>query len=819
MLISRNWLQKYIDLPEDITPDVVRRQFSRCVAEVEGYEIQGENFKNIVVGQIKKLQKHPNADSLQLCQVAIAKGKKVQIVCGGSNLAKDMFVAVALPGSYVKWHGEGDLIKLEKAVIRGEESFGMIAASEEIGLQDTFPGKGKEILDLSQAGLNMEIGQELADVLHLNDVIFEIENKTLSNRPDLWGHYGIAREFAGVFDLELKQIEEFEYEKGDEKFTVKIHDTSACRRFTGVRMDNVQVAESPNWLKVALESVGVRSINNIVDITNYVMLELGYPMHAFDSEKIAGAELHIRFPKKGEKLTLLDDTELELDESMLIVADKKQPLALAGIMGGKSSEVSDTTTSLYLECANFHPGLIRKTSTHVGLRTDASMRFEKSLDPYMPPRVIARAVELIKELCPDATVVSDFIDEYDSLPEPIILDISCDKIRAILGTDNIKNDFIEKTLLTLGFEILEKSDDTFKAQVPSWRATKDITLVEDVAEEILRMFGYDAVAPQEPRAVINVPLKNQNHYVMSHVKDFCSLALGMNEVYTYSFVSEKTARNLGRDINSYLQLENPIAKDIPLVRQTLLGNLLETTAKNLRFYDHFALYEIGRVFFDQPGEFNVDTQSKEMLPSQPHRLTGVFVPKGNAVPFYDAKDGLTRLLEHLHVSYTLHEMPQKDLEMWMHPQRSAYIEILNERVGVVTELHPMVAKKFGIKQRVGIFDIDFDVLVKLASIHTKYQPITKYPAITLDVSMIFEKQVTWQSIKDIILDVEKNLVQNIELFDEFVNKELEEACKKSLAFRITYQSDEKTLEQDEVQMIHEGILTELKKSLKGEIRS
>lgn len=818
MLISRNWLKKYIDLPDDITPDEIRREVSRCVAEIEGYENQGELLDNIVIGKITKVSDHPNADSLKICMVSVEKSKKVQIVCGGENVAKDLMVVVALPGAQVKWHGEGDYITLQKAVIRGEESIGMICASEEIGLGDTYPSQGKEILDAQKISEDIKVGQRLEDVLHKTDTIFEIENKTLSNRPDLWGHYGFAREFAAVYDLELKPIEvsKLKYGKGD--YSIVVKDSVDCPRYMGVKIDNLSPIESPVWLKTALESVGIRSINSIVDVTNYVMLELGQPMHAFDADTLGGDIITVRRAQDKEVLQLLDDTELKLDDSMLVIADDKKAVALAGVMGGKDTEVSDKTKSVFLECANFHPSLIRKISTKVGLRTDASMRFEKSLDPYACELATKRALELFLQIHPDAKITTSIIDIHDKLPQPIILQTSLEKIQKVLGSELITLDFVTEKLTTLGFKVTGK-EESLEIVVPSWRATKDIIIVEDVIEEILRMYGYDNIVAQEPRAIMSVPEKNKLHNTLGLVKDFCSLRLGMNEVYTYSFVEQDMPEKLGRDAATYLELMNPIAQDTPLVRQTILGNLLHAVEKNLRFYKHFGVYEIGRIFFDENGKFNVDTQSKEMLPKQPHRITGCFVSEDNDTPYYDAKHAVESLLKHLNISYNLVAVPESEVMSWMHPHRCAYVEVLNEKIGVISELHPTTAKAFDIKTRVGIFDCDFDVIVELSSLTKKYKEISKYPAVTLDVSMILEEQITWQAVKDVILSVENTLVKDIELFDVFVNDSLQDDAKKSMAFRIVYQSDEKTLEQEEVQTIHSGIVSELQKVLKAELRS
>lgn len=820
MKISQKWLEKYLTFDKSITPDRFRREFSRCVAEVESYEIQGISFENIVVGRVKKIMDHPNADSLRLCTVDIGTDK-VQIICGGTNLQKDMYVAVALPGSRVRWHGEGEPVLLNKSVIRGEESFGMICASDEIGLVDRFPaGSKKEILDLGCLGMPLDVGVSLREVFGQTDIIYEIENKTLSNRPDLWGHYGIAREVAAVFSTPLGRIDEFKIVEGDKAFTVDVADFFECTRYSGVLLENVTIKESPDWLKNALSSVGVRSINAVVDVTNYVMLELGQPLHAFDADTLKDETIVVRRAESGEKLLLLDNKIIDLDKDTLVIADSEKPVALAGIMGGKETEVNFGTKSVFLECANFNPGLIRKISTRLGLRTEASMRFEKSLDPYGTYPALARAVSLLQELNPELIVASLVIDAYDKLPNPVLIEISYDKVTRFLGSPMITREFIHEKLISLGFTFIEENDDSFTVQVPSWRATKDITIAEDVIGEIIRLFGYDAVSSSEPRTLMNIPPCNRHKEVESLVKDYCSLSLGMNETYGYSFISPRIEERLGSNIDDFLRLENPIAKDTPLLRRRLLDNLLDAAGRNSRFDEHFSLYEIGRIFRSEPGVFPTDFSGEAYLPDQPYSFGAVFVPgNNNEAPFYDAKYALDKLLKYLHISYELIPVKKSELESWMHPLRTVFIDILHERVGVLGEIHPLVAKSFNLSRRVSVFEIAFDSIVKLARLNTVYIPIPKYPSVTLDVSLVVDERVTWEMVRSCVFDREDETVSGCELFDVFVNDSLREAGKKSMAFRITYQREDRTLEQSEVQLIHDGILSDLQKTLKSSLRS
>ncbi len=408
MLISYNWLKKYTNLAA-VDAKEVAEKLKASTVEVESMQDQGELLQNVVVGKVTVADKHPNADKLKLCKVDVGN-EELQIVCGGSNVREGMLVAVAKVGAKVQWHGEGELIELKPTKIRGEDSFGMICASTEIGLGELFPIKDeKEILDLTEK--NFKVGLPLAQVLGLNDWVFEIDNKSLSNRGDLWGHYGMAREVAVLYNRDLQKYETKKISQGKEfKLEVEVTDTKLCPRYMAVAIAGIKVGTSPVWLQEKLMTLGHHPINNIVDITNYIMLDLGQPMHAFDVQKVE-EKIVVRKAKDGEKVLALDKNEYNLTSSDLVIADNKKALAIAGVMGCMNSAINNDTTSIIFESANFNAVNVRSTSTRLNLRSDSSVRFEKSLDPNTCELALQKAVELVLECCPDAKVVSKVVDE------------------------------------------------------------------------------------------------------------------------------------------------------------------------------------------------------------------------------------------------------------------------------------------------------------------------------------------------------------------------------------------------------------------------
>jgi len=476
MNISLNWIKQYIDLPKTVKPEELGLKLTMATVEVEEVINQAAKLENVVVGKIVKIENHPNADRLRLVEVDI-KSRKVKVVCGGTNLVENMKVALALPGARVLWHGEGEPVILEKTKVRGEESEGMICASDELGLGGLFPEKESgEIVDLTN--INCEIGSNLAEALSLDDAIYDIDNKSVTNRPDLWGHYGMAREIAAIYDLKLKDYSVKNITEGKElKLAVKVEDEEACPRYMAVAMRGIKIGPSPEWLQKHLLAIGQKPINNVVDVTNYVMYDLGQPLHAFSGDKIVDSNIVVRKALSGEKITTLDGVERQLTSDDLVIATEGRAVALAGVMGNANSQIEDNSETIILESANFSPVTIRKTSDRLGLRTEASIRFEKSLDPHLTELALKKAVNLLQEMMPEVSVASAVIDvdNYEDKSEPIIIDF--DFINHRIGTD-LGQEKIINILTSLGFGV-KATKKNMKVVIPSWRDTKDINIKED----------------------------------------------------------------------------------------------------------------------------------------------------------------------------------------------------------------------------------------------------------------------------------------------------------------------------------------------------
>ncbi|MEK7189363.1 MAG: phenylalanine--tRNA ligase subunit beta, partial [Patescibacteria group bacterium] len=580
-----------------------------------------------------------NADKLKVCEVDVGQ-EKLSVVCGGSNVKEGMLVALAKIGAKVRWHGEGELVELKPIAIRGVDSQGMICASTEIGLGEMFPLKEeKEILDLS--GRRLKIGASLAEALSLDDAILEIDNKSLSHRPDLWGHYGIAREIGALFKTKLKEYSVGKFKKGSGfDLRVKVIEPKLCPRYMAVGIDGVEVGESPAWLKQRLLAVGLRPINNIVDITNFVMLDLGQPMHAFDAARFSchserseeslssmkgkrsfglrpqdDIVIIVRKAKDGEEFITLDGENCKLDSSMLVIADDKQAIALAGVIGGEASGVNENTKTIIFESANFDAASIRQTSIKLGLRTESSARFEKGLDPSLCELALRKAVELVLEICPGAKAVSSMIDEAHWHLNRGTIELSMEFLRNKLGVE-IKQKEVAEILANLGFGVKAKKlvleryrGNVLLVAVPSWRAGKDIVLVEDLVEEIARIYGFVNIPSQLPIFSIAPPEENKLRNLERRAIETLIKELGYTEIYNYSFVSAEQVKNLGDDLSKYIELDNPLSKEKPFLRRHLLPNLLENIKNNLENYNELKTFEIGKVFSAEDTGVRAETNS------------------------------------------------------------------------------------------------------------------------------------------------------------------------------------------------------------------
>jgi phenylalanyl-tRNA synthetase beta chain len=813
MFVSLNWLKQYVEDLDSVDPQELGLKLTLSTVEVEDIFNQAMLLDNVVVGKVAKLEKHPDADRLQVVEVDVGD-QEVNVVCGGSNLKKDMLVAMALPGSKVRWHGEGDLVELKPTKVRGVESFGMICAGSEIGLDSMFPaGEESEIVDLSD--LKLKVGEPLAKALKMDDVIYEIDNKSLTNRPDLWGHYGMAREVAAIYDKKLKPFE-LKKLKVDEKILeidVDVQDEDKCLRYMAVAMDNIVVGESPEWLKVRLQAAGVKAINNIVDISNFVLMEFGQPMHSFDSRKLEDNKIVVRTAHNGEKITTLDDEEIKLTDSMLIIADKDKPVALAGVMGGLHSGIESDTTTIVFESATFDAHNIRKTSTITGIRTESSMRFEKSLDPQVAALALQRAVELVKELLPEARVISEVVDEQSFDTDEKVIETSFDFLDKRIGHEIDHNEMVG-SLERLGFTVKEKRGD-LKIGIPSWRATKDVSIQEDIVEEVARMYGYDNFDPVMPNVAIDYLPENKLRQLERAIKDILAYNVGANEVYNYSFVDKKFLKKIGVPVD-HVELINPWSEDLCLMRKSLLPNLLTNVEDNLRFYKNLNIFEVGKVFLlDKKGPL-VSQTSKTNLPNQDLMAGGVVLLEDKEQnPFYMAKGVVETICDALSLQVSFQSF--KDSQGYCHPRQCLEVIINKKSIGHVGVVHPQINKALDITQPIAFWHINLNDLLEFYPHVQKYQALAKYPSVELDLSVIVEEPVEWKDIASLVKSIDKTLIRQVDLLDVFKNGKIK-AGYKSITFRTVYQSDDRTLEMEEVNKLHEKVVSQLEKAVKATVR-
>lgn len=803
MYISLNWLKDFLEIKEK-DPQKISDLFTLKTAEVEGFKVESDAYANMVVGQVMEISKHPNADKLKIAKTSVGTKQDLEIVCGGENLKEGMYVAVALLGAEVDWHGEGKKMKIEKTKIRGIESIGMICAGSEIGIDN--PNEGDhDILDLSP--LKPKVGSALSELLNKNDTIFEFDNKTLTHRPDLWGHYGIARELAALTNTKLKEINpKVKIPKTGESVKVEVKNTDICPRYCGLIINNIKVEESPDWLKRRLRATEHGTHNNIVDITNYVMTELGQPMHAFDKSYIKD-KIIVRLAKKGEKIKALDDKEYILSEERLIIADSKKAVAVAGVIGGENSGINNSTTSIILESANFNAASIRRSSTTLGIRTESVQRFEKSLDPHLAELALLRAAELILQICPSAEIAGPITDISNFDKKPKTAELSISKALSKIGIDIEKKRIIE-ILTQLKFTVKEKTKDILLVTIPSFRSTKDINIEDDLIEEIARIYGYENIQATLPKLPARLPEQNLERIFKHKAREILSMGLGMDEVYNYSFYGIKDLNNCLMTDDSHLKLLNFLSEDQNILRTTLVPNILKNIKLNIKNFDNFSLYEIGRTY----------KEIGQLFPLEEKRITGAIVKKGNLNDqFYEAKGAVETLFDKFKIQ---NYKPVKEIKNapYANPNKAiTYIGQHGETLAQVFIPHPIVISNHSLnKYSIALFEINFTNLMKIQTETTKFKEIPKFPTIEIDVSILIDKNIEIQTLQDQITKADNLLITNVKLFDIYEGDNIEKD-KKAVAFKVTLQSLERTLTDTEMAETQKKIFKNLEK-LGGKIR-
>jgi phenylalanyl-tRNA synthetase beta chain len=799
ILVSDKWLRGYVKMRQK--PEAFAAAISLVGPAVERIHRQGADLDRIVVGRIVSLKAHPNADKLHLVSVDVG-AKKLNIVCGGSNLAPDMLVAVALIGSRVRWHGQGELVALEPVTIRGVASEGMICAADEIGLGDRFPAKSeKEIVDLSP--LNLKVGAPLKEALDLDDVIYDIEVTT--NRPDALGVVGLAREAAAATGGEFlwKDAALRKLKVNSSKLKVAIQAKKLCSRYAGALIEGVKVGPSPDWMRQRLASAGLRPINAAVDITNYVMLELGQPMHAFDADKIEKRSIVVRQAKAGEKIVGLDSQTYQLAEGMLVIADPLKPLAVAGVIGGEESKVTEATTSIILEAASFDGNSIRRTGRDLNLRTDAVMRFEKHVPQGLSGPALARAIELTLEICGGTLVaVEDCLAEKENLS---VVSITVAQLNAKVGVQ-ISTAEIKRHLAALGFKVVV-SGGKIKAKVPYWRAG-DVSIPEDLVEEVARLHGYHNLPLALPPNLTG-EAPDPAFVVEEKIRQALGAA-GANELISISLVGPELLKRSGESGTPTVKIANPLSSDMDSLRPSHRARLLDAVCSNEKNFSSGAVFEIGKIF--------TPPADADGLPIETMNLGLVCWGKNNAesgARFYEAKGLLERVFTALHLKLALgKDFPKNDF--WHHG-RTASIHLGSAVIGTVGELSPDATKAAGVESRASLALVDIAELVKAARVSASYAQLPEYPAVRRDVAFIVDRKTENDFVIAAIEAVDP-LIESAEFIERYEGEKIAPG-KKSLAYRVVYRSKERTLMAAEAEAAHDKVVKMLEHKFKATVRS
>ena len=789
MLVSYNWLKQYTNVEDNA--NALAEKITRGGIEVEGVEYLAEEISNVVVGYVVSKEKHPDAEKLNVCQVNVGAEENLQIVCGAPNVDAGQYVIVAKVGA--KLPG----IKIKKAKLRGVESQGMICSLGELGLtKSVVPKNYQEGIYVFET--EQELGSDVVELLGLNDYILDLS--ITPNRADALSMRGLTYELGALYNnkVDFKDVEKEEnYEATSLQVAIE---SDSCRNYVGQVVKNVEVKDSPLWLQTRLMNSGIRPINNIVDITNYVLLEFGQPMHAFDKD-LVGDKIVVRDAKEGEVLETLDGEERKLQTTDLVITDGTRAIALGGVMGGKNSEVSEKTKNIILESAYFNPTSVRRTSAAHGLRSDSSARFEKGIDPNMQKAALARAVELILELCPNAVVESSV--GVVNKEEEKVVEISTSYINNYLGI-TLSTEEIVAILEGLSFTV-EVTGENLVVKIPTRRP--DISIKQDLVEEVIRIYGYDNLASTLPK--FSKTTKGGLTYSQRMVRDLRGLyaSLGFNDTINYSLVSEEEATGYTLEDHHKVRLLMPMTETHSTLRQSLIPGLLNTVQYNVaRKQKDLKLLEIGRVFFGS-GDDNIQPKETLYLSAA---LTGEervtkWLKESSTLDFFAAKGYLEVVFERLGLEEKV--TYKKSTLEGMHPGRFAEVYLGEKRIGFIGEVHPQVVDKLGLNTTY-VFEINLDEVISESKVKPKYEEVTKYPEITRDIAMLVDVKDEYQNIYNVIESVNSKLITNVELFDLYAGAELL-AGKKSLALTITYSDKQKTLTDEEVTAVHEKVLAAL----------
>lgn len=799
MKTSVEWLKDYSKI--DVTPVELGNILTMTGSKVETIDMLGNDIKNVVVGKILEIKKHPDADKLVITNVDV-KTEKLQIVTGANNIKVGDIVPIAKDGSELP-----NGVKIKKGKLRGIDSCGMMCSVGELGLNiEDYPEQIEHGIMILNKDLEKELGKDIVEVLNLKEDIIDFE--ITPNRPDCLSIEGLGRETAvslgEKFKDPHKNLDNLNIENKDEIEGLKVDITAPdlCYRYIARVVKNIKIGESPDWMKRRLKACGVRSINNIVDITNYVMLEMGQPMHAFDINSIEGKHITVRRAKNGEKITTLDKQERILDENNLVIADEKKAVAIAGVMGGLNSEIEEDTKTVVFESAVFNGGSIRKTAKKVGLRTESSSRFEKGLSAENALRAINRAVELV-EILEIGTVVDGKIDIYPTKQKINRIKFDTEKINNLLGTKISKEEMVKI------LENLEIKVENDVAIAPYFRM--DLEFVADLAEEVARFYGYDKLETTLIKADTTLGIRNKEQKIKKNIKEVL-VNNGFSEIYTYGFVSKNDLEksNIDEEIKKYaITIINPLSEEYKLMRPSTIPSMLQTLATNYNKKNEATkLFDISRNYKN----INQEIEKGE-VPLQEEILTiGMY---SDDIDFYVLKGIIENILEFINVNR--YDIEKETKNRSYHPGRCANLKVGIDTIATFGEIHPEVLENYGIGKRAYMAEINITKLVKYSRVNKKYVEVPKFPAVERDIAVIVDENIEVGQIEKIITKKAKKLLESIKLFDIYRDEKLGEN-KKSVAYSLIFRDKNKTLSDEEINTIMNNIIKELEEKLSAKLR-
>lgn len=799
MKASIEWLKEYSDIDVDAVKlgDILTMTGSK----VETIEQRGNDIKNVVVGKILEIVKHPDSDHLVITQMDLGD-EKVQIVTGADNIKVGDIVPVAKDGSELPGG-----VKIKKGKLRGIDSCGMMCSVGELGLDiNQYPGQIEHGIMILDKNLENKLGEDIVDILNLREDIIDFE--ITPNRPDCLAIEGLGRETAVSLGKEFKNprknIDELKIEDKNEieGLKVEIEAPDLCYRYIARVVKNVKIAPSPEWLVRRLNACGIRSINNIVDITNYVMLEMGQPMHAFDINSIEGKHIVVRKAKNGEKITTLDEEERTLDENDLVIADETKPVAIAGVMGGINSEIEKDTETVVFESASFYGGAVRKTAKKVGLRTESSSRFEKGLSPENALRAINRAMELVEEINA-GEVVEGKIDVYPTKQKTNKINLDYDRINKLLGTEISKEEMID-TLEKLNIKV-----ENDIAIAPYFRT--DIEQLADIAEEVLRFYGYDKLDTTLVESDTTIGIRNKEQKIEQKIKNVL-VNSGLSEIYTYGFVSDKDLEKskINKDLKeTSILIQNPLSDEYRLMRPSTIPSMMQTLATNANKKNSSAkLFDISKSYKN----INNEVENGE-VPLQENILTiGMY---GDDIDFYTVKGLIENVLATS--SINRYDIVREIENESYHTGRCANIKVGIDVIATIGEVHPEVLDNYGIEKRAYLAEVNLSKVTKYSKVNKKYVEVPKFPAVERDIAIIVDEKVEVGQIEKIITKKAKKLLEKMKLFDIYRNEKLGEN-KKSVAYSLIFRDKNRTLSDEEINGVMETIIGELQKTLNAELR-